>query len=340
MATLKDVAKKAQVSVSTVSRVINKEPLVRPGTQEKVEAAIAELGYLPNRVAQRLRSINAKNKLIGLVVPDIQNPFYVDVVRGVEDAAYRQNFSVMIGNFDQDEEKERIFLEVLQSESIDGLIIAPSSGRDQHIRKVIDKGYRVVCIDRGLLTADVDVVKVNNEAGAFGAIEYLIGLGHERIAHITGDPSIPTTLERNAGYEGAMSKYGVEIDPELVRNSNSSYASGARLMKELLDLAQPPTAVFTANNLLTLGALKTIHESNLSIPDDISIIGFDDMYWSVSLNPPLTAVRQSGYDIGRMAAELLVQRIAAPNRPVSNVVLDTELVVRKSCKVRARRVAL
>jgi len=338
MATLKDVAKKAQVSVSTVSRVINKEPLVKPGTQEKVEAAIAELGYLPNRVAQRLRSINVKHKLIGLVLPDIQNPFYVDVVRGVEDTASRQNFSVMIGNFDQDEEKERLFLEVLQSESIDGLIIAPSSGKDQHIHRVIEKGYRVVCIDRGLLSADVDVVKVNNEAGAFGAIEYLIGLGHERIAHITGDPSIPTTRERNAGYEAAMSKHGVEIDPELVRSSDSSYVSGARLMKELLKLPTPPTAVFTANNLLTLGALKSIHESKLSIPGDISIVGFDDMYWSVSLNPPLTAVRQSGYDIGRRAAELLVQRIADPSRHVANVVLDTELVVRQSCKARVARV--
>lgn len=337
MSTLKDVARKANVSISTVSRVINKEPLVKARTRGKVEEAIAELNYLPNRVAQRLRSINTKNKLIGLVLPDIQNPFYVDVVRGVEEAAYQQNFSVMIGNFDQDERKEKIFLDILQSESIDGLIVAPSRGRDQHIKKVIENGYPVVCIDRGLVGTDVDVVKVNNEAGAFSAIDYLIALGHKRIAHITGDPGIPTTRERVAGYERAMAKHGIDIDQELVKNSDSGYESGAILMQDLIDMPHRPTAVFTANNLLTLGALKTIHENELQIPNDISIVGFDDMYWSTSLNPPLTAVRQSGYDIGNKAAELLVQKIAQPERSTSSVVMDTELIVRRSCKAQSKQ---
>src|SRR5690606_25186131 len=139
---------------------------------------------------------------------------------GVEECAYRYNFAVMIGNFDQDERKEKMYLEVLQSESVDGLIVAPSHGRDQHIEKVIDNGYAVVCIDRGLVGIDVDVVKVNNEAGAFRAIEYLISLGHTRIAHITGHPDIPTTVERVAGYRGAMAKHNVSIDPGLIKDSN------------------------------------------------------------------------------------------------------------------------
>ncbi len=334
MATLRDVAIRAQVSVSTVSRVINNEPRVKKKTREKVEAAILELSYLPNRVAQRLRSINARNKLIGLVLPDIQNPFYVDVVRGVEECAYEHNFAVMIGNFAQSERKEKMYLDVLQSESVDGLIVAPSHGRDQHIARVMENGYSVVCIDRGLIGMDVDIVKVNNEAGAFGAIEYLIGLGHTRIAHITGHPEIPTTAERVAGYDRAMAKHNLDIDPDLIMNSNSDYASGAALMRDLLDLPHPPTAVFTANNLLTLGALKSIHERELDIPADISIVGFDDMYWSMSLNPPLTAVRQSGYDIGKKAAELLLKRLAVPHRPTVSLVLDTELIVRQSCKAR------
>jgi len=339
MSTLKDVADKAKVSISTVSRVINKEPLVKPKTREKVEAAISELNYRPNRVAQRLRSINTKNKLIGLVLPDIQNPFYVDVVRGVEECAYQHNFAVMIGNFDQDERKEKLYLDILQSESMDGLIVAPSHGRDQNIARVMENGYSVVCIDRGLIGMDVDVVKVNNEAGAYGAIDYLIGLGHRKIAHITGHPQIPTTMERVAGYEAAMARNDIEIDDRLIKSSNSDYQSGAALMQELLELPDPPTAVFTANNLLTLGALKTIHKKGLSIPDDISIVGFDDMYWSMSLNPPLTAVRQSGYDIGNKAAELLLQRIANPDRQTSSLVLDTELIVRQSCKKQTVAVA-
>src|SRR5690606_37301893 len=161
---------------------------------------------------------------------------------GVEECAYRYNFAVMIGNFDQDERKEKMYLEVLQSESVDGLIVAPSHGRDQHIAKVIDDGYPVVCIDRGLIGMDVDVVKVNNEAGAFRAIEYLISLGHRRIAHITGHPDIPTTLERVAGYDGAMAKYNVRIDPRLIMSSDSTYQSGAELMQELLALPERPTA--------------------------------------------------------------------------------------------------
>ena len=189
-----------------------------------------------------------------------------------------------------------------------------------------------MCIDRGLLDSNVDVVKVDNENGTFKAIEYLISLGHKKIAHITGRLDIPTTFERISGYEKAMKKHGIKIDNKLIKSKKSDYASGVELMCELLDLSNPPTAVLTGNNLLTLGALETIHTKGYNIPDDISIIGFDDMYWANSLNPPLTAIRQSGYDIGKRAAELLLQRIQDPTRANSNVILNTELIIRKSCK--------
>lgn len=332
MASLKQVAERANVSIATVSRVLNNKDIVNPETRAKVENAIRDLNYLPNRVAQRLRSTSSKKKLIGVVLPDIQNPFYVDVIRGIEETAYRNQFVVMIGNFSQDEEKERLYLEILQSEEVDGMIVAPAHGRDQNILKVIENDFAVVCIDRGLADVDVDVVKVDNEEGVFGAIEYLISLGHKRIAHITGMPQIPTTAERVKGFERAMKKHGIKIDPDLIRPSNSSYESGAELMAELLSLKKPPTAVFTANNLITLGALRTIHERGCKVPDDISIIGFDDMYWSMSLNPPLTAVRQSGYEIGKRAASMLLAGIFTPQRSKRQVVLPTELIVRKSCK--------
>lgn len=332
MATLREVAECANVSVTTVSRVINNSPRVDKKTIEKVEQAIKELKYLPNRVAQRLRSPKGKNKLIGLVIPDIQNPFYVDVVRGVEEYAYQHNFAVMIGNFGQDRKREKMYLDILQSEGVDGIIVAPSHGKDQSILQVIKNGYPVVCIDRGLVGMDVNVVKVNNDAGAFSAIEYLINLGHTKIAHITGHPEIPTTIERVNGYQRAMEKHNIDIDPMLIKSSNSDYQSGAELMTELLNLPEPPTAVFTANNLLTLGALKAINEGGLHIPDDISIIGFDDMYWSMSLNPPLTAVRQSGYDIGHKASELLLNILFNPGQPSKKIILDTELIARQSCQ--------
>lgn len=332
MASLKEVAERANVSIATVSRVLNNKEIVNPKTRAKVENAIRDLNYLPNRVAQRLRSTSRKKKLIGVVLPDIQNPFYVDVIRGIEDTAYKNQFAVMIGNFSQDEEKERLYLDILQSEDVDGMIVAPSHGKDRHLLKVIENGHAVVCIDRGLSGVDIDVVKVDNEAGVYGAIEYLISLGHKRIAHITGMPQIPTTSERVNGFEKALREHGFEVDPELIRPSNSSYESGAELMQELLELEQPPTAVFAANNLLTLGALRTIHERGLNVPDDISIIGFDDMYWSMSLNPPLTAVRQSGYEIGKRATMLLLAGIYAPRDTKTRLILPTELIVRKSCR--------
>jgi len=332
MSNLKKVAELAEVSIATVSRVINDAHNVNPNTKAKVLTAIKKLDYYPNRVAQRLRNSGRKNKLLGLVLPDIQNPFYVDVVRGVEEFAYENDFAVMIGNFGQDKKKEKLYLEILQSEEVDGFIVAPFHDEDKNIKQIISKGFTVVCIDRGLTDANVDVVKVDNENGAFMAIEYLISLGHTKIAHITGRHDIPTTYERITGYEKAMKKYNIEIDDNLIKSKKSDYESGVQLMKELLDLSDPPTAVFTGNNLLTLGALETIHNRGYNIPQDISIIGFDDMYWSNSLNPPLTAVRQSGYDIGKRAGELLLQRIQDPMRSNSNVILNTELIVRKSCR--------
>ena len=336
MTSLRKVAKHANVSISTVSRVINDYPLVDPETRKRVEKAIRDLDYKPNRVAQRLRSKEARKGLIGLVLPDIQNPFYVDVIRGVESYAYEHNYAVMIGNFGQDEERQKLYLDIFKSESVDGLIVAPSHGKDQQIIEAIESGSQVVCIDRGLSEVDVDVVKVNNHKGAFSAVEYLIGLGHKRIAHIAGLSHIPTTVERIEGYMAAMAKYGVEVDPALVRYSRSDYESGAEIMQELLDLGAPPTAVFTANNLLTLGALKTIHDNGLAIPSDISIVGFDDMYWSGSLNPPLTAVQQSGYDIGHKATELLLQRIGKSGGHSTNIIFETKLIERKSCQSPAK----
>lgn len=331
MTSLRKVASHAKVSISTVSRVINNVPLVDPKTRKRVEEAIRELNYVPNRVAQRLRS-SVRKGLIGLVLPDIQNPFYVDVIRGVEAYAYQHNFAVMIGNFGQDEARQKLYLKIFKSEAVDGLIVAPSQGENQHILDAIAEGFSVVCIDRGLGDVDIDVVKVNNRKGAFTATEYLIELGHRRIAHIAGLSNIPTTTERVDGYQAAMDKHGVPIADELMRYSRSDYDSGAEIMQELLALAEPPTAVFTANNLLTLGALKTIHYNDLTVPDDLSIIGFDDMYWSVSLNPPLTAVHQSGFDIGNKATELLIQRVGAETQHSTNVVFETTLIKRGSCK--------
>lgn len=328
---LKAVAIEAGVSPATVSRVLNDPANVRAATRLRVERAIRALGYQPSRVARRLRSQARPGKLIGLVVPDIQNPFYVEVVRGVEDQALAQECGLLMCNFGQDEKKEHFCLDIMRYESVDGLIVAPAHPRDRKVLELAQSGLPIVCVDRGLEGVDVDVVVVDNREGARTAVEHLIKVGHRRIAYVAGLPQIPSTMERLQGYEDALAAAGIERDEALVRFGDSKHESGRRLAGELLDMPDPPTALFTGNNLITLGALETIHGRGLRIPDDVAIVGFDDMYWAISLNPPLTAVSQPGHEIGRRAADLLFQRIADPGRPTAKVVLKTALQVRRSC---------
>jgi DNA-binding LacI/PurR family transcriptional regulator len=334
-ADLKTVANLAGVSTATVSRVLNGDPVVKDETRLAVQKAIKTSGYRPNRVAQRLRSTTRNRKLIGLLIPDIQNPFYVDVIRGIEEYAYAHDSAVLIGNFSQDEKKEKLYIDILRSESVDGFIVAPHHGTDQAVENLIREGHAVVCIDRGLTNLAVDVVKSDNEQGAFTATKHLIKLGHKRIAHITGDPAIPTTQERINGYKAALKKYKLPVDKNLIKGRASDFKSGVEITETILNIAEPPTAIFTGNNLLTLGALETILKRGLKIPEQVAIVGFDDVYWATSLNPPLTAVRQHGFDMGQRAIELLYQRIMDSSRLPANVVIKTELMVRKSCGFRA-----
>jgi len=325
------VAKKAQVSIATVSRVINNLPRVRPETRLKVEQAIQELNYRPNRVAKRLRNRSASSNLIGVLIPDIQNPFYVEVLRGIEDVAYANKYALIMCNFSQDENKQRRYLDLLKSESIDGLIAAPTSEHDLAVAGLVRSGLPIVCVDRGLVDVDVDVVMVENRNGAFMAVDHLAKSGYKRIAYISGLPKIPSSRQREQGYLEALEANGLPIDRELIKYGDSRHDSGVKLCEELLNLPSPPDAIFTGNNLITLGALETIHKRKLKIPEQIAIIGFDDMYWSISLNPPLTAVRQPAYEIGKRAAEQLMFRIDDPSRPTVSIVMKTELMLRDSC---------
>jgi DNA-binding LacI/PurR family transcriptional regulator len=328
---LKEVAQRAQVSIATVSRVINNSVNVNPETRLKVELAVKELKYKPNRVAKRLRNRSSSSNLLGVLIPDIQNPFYVEVLRGIEDVAYENKYASIMCNFAQDEKKQKLYLDILQSESIDGLIVAPISEHDQTVIDLVRKGLPIVCVDRGLIGVDVDVVLVENRNGAYSAVDHLAKSGYKRIAYISGLPQIPSSRQREQGYLEALAANGLPIDRELIRHGDSSHRSGVKLCEELLNLPVPPDAVFTGNNLITLGALAIIHKRQLRIPEDIAIIGFDDMYWSTSLNPPLTAVRQPAYEIGKRAAEQLIFRINEPTRPTASMVMRTELMIRNSC---------
>lgn len=328
---LKDVANKAGVSITTVSRVLNDASQVNADTRARVQKVIKSLNFQPSRVAQRLRTQKGQSKLIGLVLPDIQNPFYVEVVRGVEKAVSEIGYAFIMSNFSQDEEKEKIYLNVMRSESVDGLIVAPAHEKDKMVINLIRSGLPIVCIDRVVAKIGVDAVVVDNRQGVLEAIEYLLSLGHRRIGYISGPLQIPTYRERLKGYQQALAEHQIKIEDDLIKTGNSTHQSGCLFTRTFLRMENAPTAIFAGNNLITLGALEVLHQNKVKIPGDISIIGFDDIYWAISLNPPLTAVSQPGFEIGRRAAEMLFHRILDPGRPHAKVVLNTQLMIRQSC---------
>ncbi len=331
MTKLQDVAELAGVSASTVSRVINEPEKVNDRTRARVQEAIRTLRYRPSRVARRLRVERGLSNLVGLIIPDLQNPFFADLARGVEDVAQRHGYTVLIGNSDENLDKESRYLEVMHAESVDGVILPPCSVTDPAAIELARSGMPFVCVDRRVAKLKADTVVTDNVRGAYEAVEHLIRLGHRRIGFIEGRPQISTSRERLEGYRQALADHDLELDPELVRAGDSRQESGRRLAHELLTLPDRPTALLVGNSLMTLGALETIQGEGLNIPAEIAVVGYDDMPWALALNPPLTVVRQPGYDIGSQAMELLLQRIQTPERSTTLVVLEPELVVRGSC---------
>jgi LacI family transcriptional regulator/LacI family repressor for deo operon, udp, cdd, tsx, nupC, and nupG len=331
MATLKDVAREADVSVSTVSRVFNNPEKVRPDTRQKVKAAADALGYQPSRVARRLRLKEGNANLIGLVIPDIQNPFFADVTRGVEDVARDNNYTLLLSNSDEDPDRQRLALETLQTEDVDGVIVPPVQADDPAVERLLDTDIAVVCVDRRLGDTRVDTIVSDNRKGAYEGVSHLIELGHERIGFIGGVPRISTSTERREGYKRALLDHGIPVDHDLIREGDSRRERAAALTDELLDLDPPPTALFTGNNLTTLGALSAIHVRGLRVPADVALVGYDDIPWAMALNPPPTVVDQPGYEMGQRAAEILLERLSQSARTPTTVTLQPTLIVRRSC---------
>lgn len=336
MATLQDVAQEANVSISTVSRALNNSEKVHPETKAHVRAVANELGYKRSRVARRLRLKDGKASLIGLVIPDIQNPFFADVTRGVEDIAQAQNYGLLLSNSDEDPDKQRLALDILQTEDVDGVIVPPVSEKDPALCQLVETDIAVVCVDRRLRNARVDTIISDNREGAYRAVSHLIDLGHERIAFIGGVPHISTLTERQQGYKQALTESGMPIDSKLVKQANSGQERGRRFTEELLELQDPPTAIFSGNNLTTLGVLAALNEQRVAVPEEMAVVGYDDVPWAQALNPPPTVVDQAGYEMGRRAAEILVERLQHPGRAPTTRTLEPELIVRRSCGASRR----
>jgi DNA-binding LacI/PurR family transcriptional regulator len=329
--TVKDVAEKAGVSTATVSRVVSGGENVSQHLIAQVKQAIVELNYRPSRVARNLRVRKANT--VGLIVSDIQNPFFTSIMRGIQDTLQVEGIVLLAANSDEDVEQERIHLETLLAEDVAGIILAPASSDSCTYADILAEGIGIVVIDRNPKNLKVDSVLVDNVSGARAATEHLISLGHERIGIITGPKHISTSQLRLEGYQSALQDAGIPFDPSLVGMGNFRQEGGYQVMQALCSLMNPPTAVFSSNNVMTLGALQAIHEKCLRIPSDIALVSFDDMPWAASLHPPLTAVAQPTYEIGTAAARLLLDRVKEPDRPTRKIILESQLIIRGSTVV-------
>ena len=329
MSTIRDVAQLAGVSTMTVSRVINRSGYTSEAARLRVDRAIAELGYVPNAVARQLRS--KRTRTIALVVSDITNPFFTVIARGVEDAAGLHDYAVIFVNTDESQSVEIDYLRVLMARQVDGVLLVPAGNSAEPFRLLRSQKIPVVVLDRRVRVRQVDEVRCDSVAGAYALIGHLIRLGHRRIAVITGRHTIATSVDRVAGYERALIDAGITLDPELIRYDSFSLAGGYRRMKEILAITPRPTAVFAANNFIAFGALRALREAGARVPDDMSLVTFDDLPEGWHDDPFLTVLAQPAYEIGRRAAELLLERLEGSAQPKRRVIiLPGELIARRS----------
>ncbi|MDX8539771.1 substrate-binding domain-containing protein [Mesorhizobium abyssinicae] len=328
MTTIADVARYAGVSVATVSHVMNRTRHVEPETAERVRAAIAALRYSPNSLARSLR--RGETKTIGLLLPDNSNPFFASVARQIEDAGFVAGYTVILCNSDGSAEKEERYLSVLMAKQIDGLIFAGSSDHAGVFSRLAPD-VPAVLLDREIHSVHVDSVLVDHEHGGYLAGRYLVGLGHKRIGVIGGPRDSSSSPARLRGFTRALQEAGVDLPASAVVDSDYHFAGGRLAMERLLTQAPDITAVFACNDLMAMGAVTALRSRGLRVPDDMSMIGFDDIPYAVTTWPPLTTIAQPVEKIGTRAVSLLLERVAEPAAHSRREILMPVLVERESC---------
>jgi LacI family transcriptional regulator len=332
--TISDVARRAGVSSMTVSRVINDSARVRPETRVRVEHAISELGYVPSRLARGLSA--QRTGTLAVIVPDVANPFFTLIVRGAEDVARRAGFGVILCDTRSDVTIERDVIEEMIAHRVEGIVIAPVSDRSRdHLRRLFKFGIPFVLVDRSVAGIKADTVLGDSADGARRLVAHLISLGHRRIGLIVESGDVSTARDRRAGYDAALEAAGIPLDPALVVETTVDALGGSEGMRALLALEERPTAVFTVNNLVAVGAIESVRAAGLQVPDDVALVCFDDIEYASRLYPFLTAMEQPAETFGTLSTQLLLERIdrRGPERP-RVVVLAANFVVRRSCGAR------
>jgi len=332
MPTIEDVAKRAEVSKSTVSHVINNTRYVSPELTEKVKKAMEELGYhSPNAIARGLKT--QKTFTIGLIVSDITNLFSPYMARGLEGIASEKDYNVIVSNTDELLEKEQKLIDNLIEQRVDGVVLSPTGKDDDKISLLREQDTPFVFLDRKVGAVEADFVTSRNEKGAYKATELLLKNGHERIGVILGPESITTSKNRFRGYKRALQGAEIEVDSDLVVEGDYKLKGGQEAAEQLLEHERPPTAIFSTNLMSNLGALKAIKNMGMRCPEDVSLVGFDDVPWVETLQPPLTVVSQKPYEMGYEAGKLLFERLSGERRDdYRTIKLETELRVRESVK--------
>ena len=328
MPTVLDVAKRAGVAPITVSRVINNSGYISQATRERVETAVKELGYIPNTLARSLRS--KKTRTLALVVTDITNPYFTLMARGVEDVAGNCNYSVIYCNTDESETKEEKYANLLAQRQVDGVLLVPSGGNIETIRFLLSNDIPVVGLDRQSSGVEIDSVRSDSEGGANRLTKLLVGLDHKYIALITGPKDVSTSVDRVKGYQRALAEAGL-AENKLVYYGAFKQRSGYEFTKRAMTQSPKPTAFFGANNFIAIGILKALRDLKVKVPDDVSVVGFDDLPESMLMDPFLTVAKQPAYEIGRMATELLLKRISDElSEGYQELVLPIEIIERES----------
>lgn len=327
-ATMKDVAQKANVSTATVSRALMNPDKVSQTTRNKVEKAALEVGYFPQAMGRNTKRNESRTILV--IVPDICDPFFSEIIRGIEVTAASQGYLVLIGDCAHQNQQEKTFIDLIITKQIDGMLLLGSRlPFDASIEEQRNLPPMVMA-NEFAPELELPTVHIDNLTAAFNAVNFLHELGHQRIGCIAGPEEMPLCHYRLQGYVQALRRSGITVDPHYIARGNFTYEAGANALEQLLALPQPPTAVFCHSDIMALGALSLAKRRGLKVPDDLSIIGFDNISLSEFCDPPLTTVSQPRFDIGREAMLLLLDQLSGQNVSSGSRLLDCELVVRGS----------
>ena len=330
MVTLKHIADELGISINTASRALNAKPDVSPATRERVVETARRMSYVPNGLARSL--IKGRTRTVGLVIDDVSNPIFGMLIRGAEDTARSQGYSVILSNTDGSGDLESQAVRILRSKRVDGMLIHPMQVSYDHLMELKAAGIPLVLLNRHIDALDVDYVINNNLSGAYQAVTHLLSLGHRRIAHVTGPLQISSVQERLAGYRKGLEEVGLPFDRDLVVHGRLDMEEGYRATEALLGQHPEITAFFLYSDLLAIGALKALRCRGYRVPEDVSLVGYDDIVFAELLEVPLTTVRQPIYEIGRRGMEVLLELVQEPEaeRIRQHVVLEPQLVVRRS----------